>query len=100
MITFVRTCLACPEQYDAFDEDNKLIGYLRLRHSRFTVECPNVGGELVYVANLEGGGIGIFENEERYEHLKKAAQAISKHAGYDYDGFKIKDEWEDETRYE
>jgi len=96
MITFVRTCLACPEQYDAFDEDNKQVGYLRLRHSRFTVECPNVGGELVYVASIDGFDVGIFNDEERYEHLQKAAHAIGKHIGHDSVEYRVVDEWKDE----
>lgn len=36
-----KTCGACPEQYDALTETNKVIGYLRLRHGIFTVsEAP------------------------------------------------------------
>lgn len=38
-ITFYRTCLAWPEQYDVnFTDTDEYIGYLRLRHGYFRVE--------------------------------------------------------------
>lgn len=97
-VTFVRTCYACPEQYDAFipygdDGDVFQVGYLRLRHGKFTVECPDVGGQIVYQATIEGTDVGIFSDEERIEHLKKAAQAIGQYFGYNFVAHKIVDEW-------
>ena len=65
-IELVQTCGACPEQYDAFI-DGKQVGYLRLRHGYFTVQYPNVGGELVYEAETKGDG--LFEDDEREGHL-------------------------------
>ncbi|NDD52705.1 hypothetical protein EBZ39_02295 [bacterium] len=44
----VCTCSACPEQYDVFNDNNKLVGYLRLRHGQFRADCPDVGGTTVY----------------------------------------------------
>lgn len=73
-ISFVCTCGACPEQYDALDKDGNCIAYLRLRHGSFTVECPDVGGECVYCA--EPHGDGIFEDNEREIYLDAAKQAI------------------------
>ena len=35
----VMTCECCPEQYDVYKNDEK-VGYLRLRHGVFTVDCP------------------------------------------------------------
>jgi hypothetical protein len=67
------TCGACPEQYDAFIGD-ELVGYLRLRHGNFTVECPDCGGKLVYRANPKGDG--LFDDDEREEYLSAAKQAI------------------------
>ena len=75
MLKLVLTCGACPEQYDAFAGENQ-VGYLRLRHGHFTVECPNVGGDLVYEAHPEGDG--IFETNERGRHLKFAVDRIQK----------------------
>lgn len=73
-ISLVRTCDACPEQYNAVDKDGNCIAYLRLRHGSFTVECPDVGGKCVYCA--EPHGDGIFEDSEREMYLNAAKQAI------------------------
>jgi len=51
-----------PEQYDVL-LDGKTVGYMRLRNGRFTVECPDVGGELVY--EVYPSGYGEFEDNER-----------------------------------
>lgn len=72
-ITLTRTCFACPEQYDAFYGPNR-IGYLRLRHGNFTVECPWVSGELVYEASPKGDG--MFDVDEREYYLSIAKQKI------------------------
>lgn len=36
-LKFVKTCSACPEQYDVFDSDGNEVGYVRLRHGFFRV---------------------------------------------------------------
>lgn len=72
-IVLERTCVACPEQYDAFI-GNKQVGYLRLRHGYFRVDYPNCGGETIYEASPKGDG--IFEEDERERYLKEAKQAI------------------------
>ena len=74
-IKLVKTCDACPEQYDAFDENGKQVGYLRLRHGYFRVDCPDVGGETVYSAEPEGDG--IFMDWERESYLLAAKEAIA-----------------------
>jgi hypothetical protein len=51
-LTFVQTCPACPEQYDAVDETGQQVGYLRLRHGRFRVDYPHNGGTTIYEADL------------------------------------------------
>lgn len=68
-----QTCIACPEQYDAY-YGVKIVGYLRLRHGHFTVCFPDVYGEIIYEANPKGDG--IFEDDEREFHLNKAKEAI------------------------
>lgn len=70
-----QTSHACPEQYDALVGD-RIVGYLRLRHGEFTVECPGVGGDLVYQA--EPLGDGSFEDDERERFLSEARSAIAK----------------------
>ncbi len=78
-ITLEMTCGACPEQYDA-KVDDKTVGYLRLRWSEFEVECPGVGGETVYEAEIGDSGFdGCFEDDEqRQKHLAAAKEAICK----------------------
>jgi len=67
------TCGACPEQYDAYIGDEQ-VGYLRLRHGFFTVECPDCGGERVYEA--EPNGDGLFDDIEREFYLREAVSAV------------------------
>jgi plasmid stability protein len=74
VVRLVRTCFACPEQYDAFIGEEK-VGYLRLRHGHFRVDCPDVWGEMVYEASPKGDG--IFDDDERVEHLQAAREAIA-----------------------
>lgn len=73
-IKLVQTCGACPEQYDAFDENGDIVGYLRLRHGTFRVECPDVGGAEVYRANPKGDG--VFDYDERDYYLRWAVHHI------------------------
>lgn len=70
----VRTCFACPEQYDVYDKRNRKVGYLRLRHGEFRAEYPFCGGETVYESHPDGDG--IFEDYERIYELTKAIEAI------------------------
>lgn len=74
-IRLVRTCFACPEQYDAYDQDDVQVGYLRLRHGFFRVDFPDCGGETLYKAETVGDG--IFEDDERDYHLARAKEAIA-----------------------
>lgn len=73
-IKLVQTCMACPEQYDAFDEKGNLVGYLRLRHGTFRVEVPDIGGKTVYTAHPRGAG--AFMDEEQKYFLNQAITAI------------------------
>lgn len=72
-VRLIKTCDACPEQYDAY-LGTQMIGYLRLRHGRFTVEYPDSGGDLVYWANPQGDG--VFDCEERDIYLTTAVIAL------------------------
>ena len=75
-IILIRTCTACPEQYDAFTANRIQVGYLRLRHGYFRVDYPNVSGEMIYEAYPKGDG--IFEEFERKYYIKQAKKAIRK----------------------
>ena len=79
----VQTCEACPEQYDVVLDSGKIVGYLRLRWSHFTVEYLPTGGlngdeELVYEATIDDTGwSGGFSTEaQRCEHLGRALAAL------------------------
>lgn len=75
-IRLERTCYACPEQYDAYDENGNMVGYLRLRWGTFTVECPDAGGETVYEGE-DVYGDGLFLDSERERFLNTAKEAIA-----------------------
>lgn len=72
-----RTCESCPEQYDVFDSDGAMVGYLRLRNGWFRADVPDCGGETVYQYwFLDDGLKGSFTDEERPYYLKQAIAAI------------------------
>jgi hypothetical protein len=72
----VKTCDACPEQYDVYKKDWK-IGYLRLRYGHFTAQVIDPGGKQVYEASIGGPMTGEFTTQqERKFHLKAAKKAI------------------------
>lgn len=73
-IQLVKTCEACPEQYDAY-LGARQVGYLRLRHGYFRVEFPDCGGETVYETATIGDG--AFTESERDHHLNEAKDAIA-----------------------
>lgn len=74
-LNFIRTCDACPEQYDVYDKNKNLVGYVRLRHGYLYAEYPDVGGEMVYEAYPEGDGIFKNDDERKY-HLNKIAKCL------------------------
>lgn len=76
MFELEMTCCSCPEQYDVY-LDGKQVGYLRLRHGRFTAECPDALREVVYTAHPAGDG--RFEDDEREHYLTSACLAIKDH---------------------
>ena len=83
-----QTCLACPEQYDVFDDLGQQVAYLRLRHGGFRAIVPDYGGEQVYHANPKGDG--VFHNEERVKYLTEAIMAVQEYyinRRWDKDGF-------------
>lgn len=71
-IKLVQTSGAFPEQYDAYLNGVE-VGYLRLRHGFFVVECLD---EIVYTSKTIGDG--FFHNVESNRQLKNAKKAIAK----------------------
>lgn len=74
--TLVRTCGACPEQYDVYFGDFQ-IGYLRLRHGSFSASYPDYTGETVFHAHPKGDG--MFEDDERMGYLTQAVCSLLNH---------------------
>lgn len=70
--TLIRTCWACPEQYDALFRGQE-IGYLRLRHGHFYCEYTPTDKR---VFEAQPNGDGIFDDDEREEYLTKAINAL------------------------
>lgn len=76
-LCFYKTCWACPEQYDVYDDKEKIVGYVRLRWGRLTCEYPDVGGELIYDADIGDSWCGEFDNDEQRQfHLMAIADKI------------------------
>lgn len=77
-LDFKCTCSICPEQYDVFDDNGNIVGYVRLRWGYLTCEYPDVGGEYIYDASISGDGwTGCFDSEEqRMMYLSDIADKI------------------------
>jgi hypothetical protein len=73
-LILLKTCSACPEQYEAYDRLGKEVGYFRLRHGTFRVQYPNVCGDIIYQNETKGDG--IFEDDERDHFLDTACSHI------------------------
>ena len=75
-LDFVQTCSGCPEQYDVF-HNGEQVCYIRLRWGSLYAECPDVGGEIIYEADIGTAFSGTFEShDQRQYHLMKIAKAI------------------------
>ena len=79
-LVFVRTCYACPEQYDVvLQETGEQVGYVRLRWGNLTCEYPDVGGTVIYSANIGDEFNGMFESGlQRSACLHDIAKSILK----------------------
>lgn len=76
-LNFVKTCGACLEQYDVYNENHKIVGYVRLRWGRLSCEYPDVFGEEIYSVSIGDELTGCFENQEdRDYHLNAIANRI------------------------
>lgn len=68
---FLKTCEACPEQYDVYNESGNQVGYIRLRYGLLTLEYPANGCVTIYEYKFEDGMKGGFDNqEERDKYLQ------------------------------
>ena len=75
---FICTCSAFPEQYDVFDKDENMVGYVRLRCGRFSVRCPDCLDDSVYESRDFHPMQGRFDHEDqRIKFLNIAACYIN-----------------------
>ena len=74
------TSIACPEQYSLLDAAGEMRAYFRLRGGSYSVECPDVFGDLVYSRHWDGEDNmwkgGFDSQEERQEELQKGIDAV------------------------
>lgn len=92
---FCKTCGACPEQYDVYDDHENIVGYVRLRWGGLTCEYPDVGGKLIYEASVGDGWCGKFENEnQRLRYLNNIADRILEKINNPNDDDDDDDEWD------
>ncbi len=73
--TLIRTCFACPEQYDVYDSEGNMVAYFRLRHGTFRVDVPDVGGDNIVSTNKVKGD-GEFYDDERFYWLNHAVEKV------------------------
>ncbi len=74
-INLIKTCDACPEQYDAYNIiTNEKIGYLRLRGGCFTVQ--NANNKTIISAYPLGDGMFTPDEREGYLNMAKEFLAI------------------------
>lgn len=75
--TLLKTCSACPEQYDVV-RDGKQVGYLRPRHGVFRADCLGCLQHTV-LCTEDVKGDGVFEYDERTMWLARAIAEIDKY---------------------
>ena len=72
----VRTCSACPEQYDVYDQKGTQCAYIRLRHGMLRVDVPDVGHTIFSTTQVRGDG--SFSDDERFEMLNECIEKMIK----------------------
>lgn len=73
-LDFVKTCPACPEQYDVFYK-GKQVAYLRLRWGYFSVDIPDACGKEIFGEQIDDSGWqGEFDNDERRQKYLEIAK--------------------------
>lgn len=74
---FLKTCEACPEQYDVYTKNGDQVGYVRLRWGTLRVDYPKVGCETIYEYKFEDGMKGGFDDqEERDTYLNQIVDTL------------------------
>lgn len=72
-----RICDGCPESYEVLNNQDDIVGYIRLRWGYLACEVPDVGGDIVYEHDFDDGLKGCFSNDdEANEYLNACLDAI------------------------
>lgn len=72
-LKFVKTCPACPEQYDVFNKEGKIVAYIRLRWGTITIQCPDSVGVVILNENYGYEMCGEFmRDKDRKAFIKRA----------------------------
>jgi len=75
-LTLIKTCEACPEQYNVFRDEDK-VGYIRLRNGFLSVYCPDCFKKCVYSKKFNNENLDWFKSEkERKKYLNLCKQRI------------------------
>lgn len=76
-ITFKCLSTEAPEQYNAYDPQGNLLGYVRVRWGFCTAWCPDCGGmDEVYSAEVRGWW-AFASNRERKNHFREIKRCIA-----------------------
>lgn len=75
----IKTCEACPEQYEVFNLKGEQCGYIRLRSGIFRVDVPNCGDKTILEYLFEDKYKGSFEDEERSDYINLAVMKIQEY---------------------
>ncbi len=73
MLRLSKVCGMCPEQYEVFLGERS-VGWLNLRHGRFTADCPL--HTVVYEARPKEDGSFYDDEDERDFYLREGCKAI------------------------
>ena len=74
---FLKTCEACPEQYDIYTKSGQQVGYVRLRWGELRVDYPKCGCDTIYSYKFEDNMKGGFDSqEERDKFLLDIVKAL------------------------
>ena len=80
----IKTCNACPEQYDVLDEHtNEPIAYIRFRFGQLKV-CPYINGEIDFSTillekTINDDYLGVIPDELRSKWMGDITIAINKY---------------------
>ncbi|MFT4148426.1 MAG: hypothetical protein QM632_06530 [Micrococcaceae bacterium] len=96
-LTATCSCVAAPEQYDVLDENQKEVGYLRLRHGRFTAQAceegEDYGKHIVYFHDLNDDSAFFYKDSDREKYTNLGLKALREYLDNPKESYPTWDEW-------